>query len=415
MIGKSYFLLALLQAVVSGEWRGDTPRDVTAQKGLCARIPCHYSYPSSLANESRDGVWFNSEKVKPWAPLAFHSKDSKHTLPRFRHRTRLSGNLKDGDCSLVMNDVTQEDEGPYFFRIEFNHQQIYSFFPVTQIHVSDFTDKPSIFPAEMVAGKPVNVHCTFNTTCDGTVPTLTWVTPTDVPSSVSDSTTQRGDTLIYTSVLTLTPELKHHGENLTCRVRYPSVSSERTLTLTVQYKPEISPKSGCTQMPEGITCVCTARSNPPAELTWHLPLANLSGNQTHGRFQAWQVADGQLVTGSLTLRGGEGEEETTASCTVRNQHGEVTFKMYLWVRGGCDRIEKRVIAGITIGALVIAGMVITITRTLRAKCCHSKRENALAQPKVQKAEGEVVDVESLYQELRAGNRDLYSELKPSYN
>ncbi|XP_051901317.1 uncharacterized protein LOC127587163 [Pristis pectinata] len=102
---------------------------------------------------------------------------------------------------------------------------------LTDLH---FTDQPSIFPAETVAGKPMNISCTFNTTCNGTAPNLTWVTPTDVPPPVSSSVTHWGDTLTYTSVLTLTPELKHHGENITCRVRYPSVSSEQTLTLTVQ-------------------------------------------------------------------------------------------------------------------------------------------------------------------------------------
>ncbi|XP_072919119.1 myelin-associated glycoprotein-like [Hemitrygon akajei] len=109
--------------------------------------------------------------------------------------------------------------------------------------------------------------------------------------------------------------------------------AERAITLSVEYKPEISRDSGCTRTPEVITCVCAARSNPPGELTWHLPLANLSGNQTHGRFQMWQVADGQLVTGLLTLGVGEGEEDVTAFCTVRNQHGEVMFAVSLWMKG----------------------------------------------------------------------------------
>ncbi|XP_062912763.1 myelin-associated glycoprotein-like isoform X1 [Mobula hypostoma] len=103
--------------------------------------------------------------------------------------------------------------------------------------------------------------------------------------------------------------------------------------LTVQYKPEISRMSGCARVAKGVTCVCEARWNPPGELRWLLPLANLSGNQTHGRFQTELVTDGQLVTGSLTLRGGEGEEDLTALCAVRNRHGEVMFKVYLWVKG----------------------------------------------------------------------------------
>ncbi|XP_059824495.1 sialic acid-binding Ig-like lectin 10 isoform X2 [Hypanus sabinus] len=452
-IGKVYFLLPLLQAAVSNEWRAETPSDVTAQRGLCARIPCHYRYPSRLDENSRTGIWYNSENQENHR-IAFHSSDHSQEMQKFQSRTRLSGDLKDGDCSLVIDNITEEDEGPYFFRIEFERRNRYNYLPVTWLRVSDFTDKPTIFAAELVEGKSVNIKCVFNTTCNGTSPTLTWVTPTDVPPSVSSSVTRWHNTLTYTSVLTMTPAPKHHGQSLTCRVRYPSVSSEQTLTLTVhyapqnfsitsnnsvnnswvnikegiptsilcavqsfpvsnltwrhlgvtlnttsssnelrlefpqvtpqqagvyqcvaenehgtaeraitlsvEYKPEISRDSGCTRTSDVITCVCAARSNPPGELTWHLPLANLSGNQTHGRFQTWQVADGQLVTGSLTMGVGEGEGDVTAFCTVRNQHGEVMFAVFLWMTGGVSAVWITVLlTSNVILSMLLAGFFIS--------------------------------------------------------
>lgn len=223
MIGRSFFLLSLLQAVMSGRWRARIPRAVTAQNGLCARIPCHYTYPSELNSRPRTGIWFNSGSHKD--PVAFHSGDPSLESTKFQHRTRLSGILKDNDCSLVIDNVKQQDAGPYLFRVDFGGGNRYSYPTVTQLTVSDFTDKPTIFPAELVAGKPVDMTCSFNTTCNGTAPTLTWVTPADEPPSASHSVTQQGDTLTYTSVLSLTPALKHHGQNLTCRVTYPTVSS----------------------------------------------------------------------------------------------------------------------------------------------------------------------------------------------
>ncbi|XP_062912765.1 myelin-associated glycoprotein-like isoform X2 [Mobula hypostoma] len=118
-----------------------------------------------------------------------------------------------------------------------------------------------------------------------------------------------------------------------CTARNVLGQAQVDVQVSIQYKPEISRMSGCARVAKGVTCVCEARWNPPGELRWLLPLANLSGNQTHGRFQTELVTDGQLVTGSLTLRGGEGEEDLTALCAVRNRHGEVMFKVYLWVKG----------------------------------------------------------------------------------
>ncbi|XP_072325042.1 myeloid cell surface antigen CD33-like isoform X2 [Scyliorhinus torazame] len=231
----SYHPVTRLQvsAEPSQEWKGEIPQQVTADKGSCVQIPCHYSYPSCLGNQSRGGVWFNEETGR--SQIVFHSKDHNYKKPRFRNRTRLSGDLKDGDCSLIINNIRREDAGPYYFRIEFDGGPSHSYHPVTRLNVSDFTDRPTIYPAEIIAGKHVDINCTFNTTCNGTAPVLTWDTPTDVPGSVSNTVTQHGVTLTYTSVLSLTPSLKHHGQNLTCRVRYPSVSSERVLILNVTY------------------------------------------------------------------------------------------------------------------------------------------------------------------------------------
>ncbi|XP_032872725.1 sialic acid-binding Ig-like lectin 8 [Amblyraja radiata] len=119
--------------------------------------------------------------------------------------------------------------------------------------------------------------CSFSTTCDGTAPTLTWVTPADEPPSASHSVTQQGDTLTYTSVLSLTPALKHHGQNLTCRVTYPTVSSEQTLTLTVEYAPRNlsitshhDANSSRVIVKEGnfAAILCSVQSFPASNLTW---------------------------------------------------------------------------------------------------------------------------------------------------
>ncbi|XP_078287887.1 LOW QUALITY PROTEIN: myelin-associated glycoprotein-like [Rhinoraja longicauda] len=320
MIGRSLFLLTLLQAEVSGQlWPADNPGDVTAQNGrrMAAQIPCHYTYPPTQRIKDRMGIWYNSEQQSRDASVAFHSGNPSLESTKFHHRTRLSGNLRAKDCSLVIDNVTQDDDGPYFFRVEFAEGWRVNYHPVTRLHVIAFTDKPMIFPAKMVAGQPVNVTCSFNTTCDGTTPNLTWVTPADIPSSASHSKTQRGDTLTYTSVLSLTPAPKHHGQDLTCKVRYPTVSSKQKLTLTVQYAPQnlsiTSPNnmnSSWVSVKEGNSAaiLCSVQSLPASNLTWqHL---GVTLNTTRSSSELW------MEFPQLALR-----DAGVYQCVAQNEHG----------------------------------------------------------------------------------------------
>ncbi|XP_048379660.2 sialic acid-binding Ig-like lectin 5 [Stegostoma tigrinum] len=452
---------AARRAGLAQNWKCHTPREVTAQKGSCAQIPCHYSYPSHLANQTRVGIWFHNKKQDATS-IAFHSENHSQVLPRFRQRTWLSGNLKNGDCSLMINNIKGRDAGSYYFRVEFSGSNKYKYLPVTQLHVSNFMDKPTIAPVEIIAGKRMNLNCTFNTTCTGTAPALTWDTPTAVHGSVSYTVTQHGATLTYTSVLALTPSLRDQGQTLTCRLSYPTVSSEQTLVMTVRYPPqeitvstsaasggiregnnvtltcssesvpsishytwfriegnastqlntnsqilsftpvtrgddagfyctatnplgnsssntthlnveygpEISQVLGCAQRSEGTTCVCVANSNPPGELTWHLPHANLSGNQTHRGFVSQQLRAGHQVMGFLILMGHQDEEEVMATCSVRNPHGVAMFKSYLWLKErDCNEWAVGLVsAGIMLTAF-LAGIFIL-------QCAQNRRKTA---------------------------------------
>ncbi|XP_043539169.1 sialic acid-binding Ig-like lectin 13 [Chiloscyllium plagiosum] len=314
MIEKSYFLLSLLQAGLAQNWKINIPPQVTAQEGSCARIPCHYSYPSHLASQTRIGIWYQGKDS-----VAFHSEHHEKMLQRFRTRTWLSGHLKDGDCSLIINNIIREDAGSYHLRIEFDNVNSYSYFPATNLHISDFTEKPIIIPVEIIAEKRVNLRCTFNTTCNGTAPVLAWDTPTAVPGSVSNTVTQNGVTLTYTSVLSLIPSPRHQGQTLTCRVRYPTVSSEQTFVLTVQYPPRNLSVASLNVMKDSLiniiegnsaVIICSVKSLPASNLTWrHL---NVTVNRTSSSNELW------LEIPHITYR-----ETGDYQCVAENEHGSV--------------------------------------------------------------------------------------------
>ncbi|XP_060708663.1 sialic acid-binding Ig-like lectin 5 [Hemiscyllium ocellatum] len=128
--------------------------------------------------------------------------------------------------------------------------------------------------------------------------------------------------------------------------------------LNVEYGPEISWESKCAERAEGITCVCAANSNPPAVITWHLPHANLSGNQTHGGFVSEQVREGHLVKGFLILTGHQDEEEVVVSCSVQNPHGTSSFKVYLWVKE--ERHLVNLVLAVIVGALAMLVMLLLL-------------------------------------------------------
>ncbi|XP_072909902.1 sialic acid-binding Ig-like lectin 10 isoform X4 [Hemitrygon akajei] len=134
MIRELYLLLSLLQDTsAAAEMEVVMPQNVTAQRGLCAQIPCHYTHPSHEASSTRTGIWIHDEKRQT---IVFHSKQPQKTAARFRQRTLLSGDLKDGDCSLIIENIMQEDEGSYFFEVVFNSGDSYTS-SETRLHVSN--------------------------------------------------------------------------------------------------------------------------------------------------------------------------------------------------------------------------------------------------------------------------------------
>ncbi|XP_060708573.1 sialic acid-binding Ig-like lectin 10 [Hemiscyllium ocellatum] len=333
----------------SQEWKGSTPREVIVQEGSCAQIPCRYNYPSCLKNQPRGGIWFNGETEKLRTHIAFHSKDPNHKSRGFRDRTQLSGDLKDGDCSLIINDIKREDAGPYFFKVKFDNGPSHHYYPVTQLRVSDFTDKPTIFPVQIIAGMHVRLRCTFNTTCIGTAPTLTWDTPTIVRGLVSNTITQHGVTLTYTSVLSLTPLLRHQGQSLTCRVSYSTVSSEQTFVLTVQYAPEdltitslnrMKDSSISTIKGESAVIICSVRSFPASNLMWrHL---NAIMNRTSFSNELW------LVIPNVTSR-----EAGDYQCVAENEHGTVEDSLTITVEYAPENLTITSLDGIKNSSITI--------------------------------------------------------------
>ncbi|XP_072409564.1 sialic acid-binding Ig-like lectin 10 [Chiloscyllium punctatum] len=172
--------------------------------------------------------------------------------------------------------------------------------------------------------------------------------------------------------LTLRSVSRRESAVFFCRVSNDLGSGESApFHLNVEYGPEISRESKCAERAEGITCVCAANSNPPAVITWHLPHANLSGNQTHGGFVSEQLREGHLVKGFLILTGHQDEEEVVVSCSVRNPHGASLFKVYLWGKGEGHLVN--LVLAVIVGALAM--LVLMLSLCLISLFCKRKTKD----------------------------------------
>uniref|UniRef100_A0A670II94 Ig-like domain-containing protein n=1 Tax=Podarcis muralis TaxID=64176 RepID=A0A670II94_PODMU len=100
---------------------------VTVQRGLCVHIPCNFTYPTSQYSGELYVYWIKNDRAGSYIGNIWHpnagsvvaSSDKDQSIASFAgNRFQLTGNLSEGDCSFSINDVQNQDEGQYYFRIE---------------------------------------------------------------------------------------------------------------------------------------------------------------------------------------------------------------------------------------------------------------------------------------------------------
>ncbi|XP_069551607.1 uncharacterized protein, partial [Brachyistius frenatus] len=95
------------------DWSVDIPSTIPAVEGSCLVIPCTYTYPSDRFKTSLpplNGYWKKGKKIiSSNLPLKLDKE--------YDQRTKLLGDLKSGNCTMLMSDVRATDIGPFHFRI----------------------------------------------------------------------------------------------------------------------------------------------------------------------------------------------------------------------------------------------------------------------------------------------------------
>uniref|UniRef100_A0A671Y5M8 Sialic acid-binding Ig-like lectin 5 n=1 Tax=Sparus aurata TaxID=8175 RepID=A0A671Y5M8_SPAAU len=255
--------------------------EISAEAGLCVMIPCSFSTTSGFITEHM--VWY---KCKPNrrcgdSDVIFHTnKNNKKVQPQFEGRVSLlQSDVSQNNCSIIINDLTVSDSGPYQLRVNgFQYKwsfgswnkapEGFTFSTRPTVSVKDLTQKPTVMIPPLTEGQQTSLTCTAPGHCSGSVPTITWRWKgTEANNShITGNITAEN----HSSTLTLNPLAELHGTNVTCKVSFTGdTTTEETVTLNVTYVKEIKVTRNISVLEgETLNLTCSVESFPPSLITW---------------------------------------------------------------------------------------------------------------------------------------------------
>ncbi|XP_006901949.1 PREDICTED: sialic acid-binding Ig-like lectin 8-like [Elephantulus edwardii] len=276
-------LLALLGGGFSEEYPGyvlQIPESVTVQKGLCVYVPCTFSYPTDGWNHSDPLYifWFLKGANVHSDPPVVTNQPGRKLQERTEGRFLLLGNPLTNNCSLRIRDTREKDGMSYFFRLERGPVVRFSFtYKTLSLNVKALTQTPDIqVPATLETGHPGSLTCSMPAACQWRKSLIfSWKWGSLISLGLHDSE------------VTILPQPKDHGTNITCQVTFlrSGVTTKTMVQLNISYAPQnltIYVSHGNNTAPtalengsslsvpldHSLRLVCVTDSNPPSKLSW---------------------------------------------------------------------------------------------------------------------------------------------------
>ncbi|XP_062278442.1 uncharacterized protein LOC133983388 [Scomber scombrus] len=150
----------------------------------CVVIPCSFQHHDDLPMTR--GIW--SKKA---GGVVYHNGRS-NVLDHFKDRTRILGDLSEGNCTLEIDDIKPFDNGPFCFHAERQNDKYKFSNSCVFIIMKASPEKPVItpVPAEVDAGSTVSVSCSVTHTCPSHPPVFSWSVPHFTSKITHTETTQ---------------------------------------------------------------------------------------------------------------------------------------------------------------------------------------------------------------------------------
>ncbi|XP_053085828.1 B-cell receptor CD22-like isoform X2 [Pangasianodon hypophthalmus] len=311
------FLLMVSGVVVSQDWGVYyTPKSICALKGSTVTMGCRYTYPAGYTVER--GIW-SRELVTDKEPPDLTSD------PKYRGRVQYLGDTL-RDCRLRLSDVTEQDQGKYYFRF------------ITTFAGGKFQGKDGVnvsvtelevqIPDRVIEGDAVTLTCKTRNRLSGN-PTFSWYRSERRLSS-------------STNLLRLPSVSQSDVGRYSCAVQD---SQSCDVTLDVQYPPKrvsvsVRP-SGKIVEGSSVTLTCSSDAKPPAQnYTWYKGTSSIRTGKTY------------------TISSISSEDSGNYKCQAENIHG---LQSSTAVPLNVLYSPKRVSVSISPSGEIVEGSSVTLT------------------------------------------------------
>ncbi|XP_039885370.1 uncharacterized protein LOC120732093 isoform X5 [Simochromis diagramma] len=205
----------------------DVPLRFSALTRSCVVIPCSFQYKED--EPMTRGIW-----SKKSGDIVFHNGQS-YVIDHFKGRTKMLGNLNEGNCSLEIDDIKPFDNGPFCFYAEKGHETHTFNNSCVFIIMKASPEKPVMTPVpkEVDAGSTITVSCSVTHTCSSHPPVFSW-SVSHLTIEVSEIMMSRG-TWQTTSTITFIVTEGDGVRNLTCNaIFWRNREQAHTVSLNVK-------------------------------------------------------------------------------------------------------------------------------------------------------------------------------------
>ncbi|XP_014831442.1 PREDICTED: myelin-associated glycoprotein-like [Poecilia mexicana] len=201
------------------------PKKIEALAGACLEIPCGFNSKDATfySNRTTNGVWMKNNLHFHFDPnvVMFNSSELVNKYP-----LKITGNLREKNCTTLFSDLNTSYTGKYFFRVENGPCRATACADPIQVNVIDSPWSPSInVPSDLKEHQSVTVTCSAFTPCPHSPPQLTWNLQQDSLRQTEKNTDGTFTTKIQENI---TLSDTHDGYNISCSARYPVIGGNKT-------------------------------------------------------------------------------------------------------------------------------------------------------------------------------------------